>query len=52
LFSVLRREEGQGLAEYALILALIAMVVVAAVAFFGATVHDMFQDIATQFGTL
>jgi Flp pilus assembly pilin Flp len=28
------------------------MVVVAAVAFFGATVHDMFQDIATQFGTL
>jgi pilus assembly protein Flp/PilA len=52
LFSVLRREEGQGLAEYALILALIAMVVVVAVAFFGATVQSMFEDIATQFGTL
>jgi pilus assembly protein Flp/PilA len=52
LFSVLRREEGQGLAEYALILALIALVVVAAVAFFGTTVNSMFEDIATTFGTL
>ena len=51
LFSVLRREKGQGLAEYALILALIAMIVVVAVAFFGVTVHDMFENIATQFGT-
>jgi pilus assembly protein Flp/PilA len=52
LFSVLRREEGQGLAEYALILALICLVVVAAVALFGLTVDDMFNNIATQFGSL
>jgi pilus assembly protein Flp/PilA len=52
LFSVLRREKGQGLAEYALILALIALVVVAAVAVFGTTVQGMFDNIATTFGTL
>jgi pilus assembly protein Flp/PilA len=51
LFSVLRREEGQGLAEYALILALIALVAVAAVSAFGTTVTSMFNDIATTFGT-
>jgi Flp pilus assembly pilin Flp len=35
VFLVLRREEGQGLAEYALILSLIALVAVTAVALFG-----------------
>jgi len=34
-------EEGQGLAEYALILALIAIVVIAAFAFFGQQVADL-----------
>jgi pilus assembly protein Flp/PilA len=52
LFSHLRREEGQGLAEYALILALIALVVVGAITFFGTTVQSMMNGIATTFGTL
>jgi Flp pilus assembly pilin Flp len=34
LFLFLRREEGQGLAEYALILALIALLAIAALLFF------------------
>lgn len=33
MFSALRREEGQGLAEYALILTLIAVLAVVALAF-------------------
>lgn len=52
LFSVLRREEGQGLAEYALILALICLAVVAGVMAFGTTVQSMMSNIATTFGTL
>ena len=51
LLSSLRRSEaGQGLAEYALILALIAVVVIAAVTFLGTPdqpdhVHDRRQDL-------
>jgi len=52
LFSVLRREEGQGLAEYALILALIALVVIGAFMAFGNSVSSMMNDIATTFGSL
>lgn len=35
-------ERGQGLAEYALILALIAIVVIASLAFLGSTISDLF----------
>ena len=42
------REEGQGLAEYALILALIAVVAVLSLTFFGHTVSGMLSSIATS----
>lgn len=38
-------EEGQGLVEYALILVLIAIVVIAALTFLGDKVNDTFQNI-------
>ena len=40
------REEGQTLAEYALILALIAAVVVAVVALLGSNISSLFSSIA------
>lgn len=39
-------EEGQGLVEYALILVLIAIVVIAALTFLGEKVDDTFQNVA------
>jgi pilus assembly protein Flp/PilA len=39
------REEGQGLAEYALILTMIAVVVIGAVAFFGGQVNTMLSGV-------
>ena len=45
MFLVLRREEGQGLAEYALILALIAIVAVLAVMFLGGTLSSLLSMI-------
>jgi pilus assembly protein Flp/PilA len=45
VFLVLRREEGQGLAEYALILALIAIVAVLAVMFLGGTLSSLLSMI-------
>ena len=44
----LEREEGQTLAEYGLILALIALVVVGAVVIFGGQVNQMFQEIGSS----
>ena len=41
------REEGQGLAEYALILVLIAVVVIAAVTALGAQIDSVFGQITT-----
>lgn len=38
-------EEGQGLVEYALILVLIAIVVIAALSFLGDKVNETFQNI-------
>ncbi len=46
---LLRREEGQGLAEYALILAMIAMACIAAVTLFGQALLAEFQNIVGQF---
>jgi len=49
LISVdLEREEGQTLAEYGLILALIALVVIGAVVIFGGQVNQMFQEIGSS----
>ena len=48
LLTLLRssdREEGQGLAEYALILGLIAVVAIVSLAFLGDTVNDMLSMI-------
>ncbi len=45
----LHREEGQGLVEYALILVLIAIVVVAVVALLGPTVGNVFTQIVNEF---
>lgn len=41
-------EEGQGLVEYALILVLIAIVVIAALTFLGDKVNDTFQNIGEK----
>ena len=41
----LKREEGQTLTEYALLLVLIAIVVVAAVTTLGGRINDIFTDI-------
>jgi pilus assembly protein Flp/PilA len=49
VFLVLLREEGQGLAEYALILSLIATVVVAAVALMGGNLNSLLSSIASNF---
>ena len=45
-FLMRRDEEGQGLAEYALILALIAIIAIAALIFLG----DQIADILSQIG--
>jgi pilus assembly protein Flp/PilA len=46
LFSaVSRREQGQGLAEYALILALIAVVAILALVFLGARISSILSTI-------
>ncbi|MBA3778987.1 MAG: Flp family type IVb pilin [Chloroflexi bacterium] len=45
LTTVLDREEGQGLAEYALILALIAVVAIAALIFLGSQVGSILSYI-------
>ena len=48
LFSVRRREEGQGLAEYALILALIAIVAIVGLVFLGSQINDQMNTIGSQ----
>jgi pilus assembly protein Flp/PilA len=44
----LEREEGQTLAEYALILALIAVVVIGAVIFLGGQIQNIFDQIGSK----
>lgn len=41
------REQGQGLAEYAIIIMLIAIVVIAIVAIFGSQVSSMFSEVVS-----
>ena len=44
----LRRQEGQGLVEYALILILIAFVAIGALTLAGITLNGTYKDIASQ----
>ena len=46
----LPREEGQGLVEYALILVLVAVVVIAVLTVLGPAIGDIFTDIIVQLG--
>jgi pilus assembly protein Flp/PilA len=46
LFSLIRREEGQDLAEYALLISLIALVAVTAVTLLGTQIAAVFTSIA------
>jgi Flp pilus assembly pilin Flp len=46
--SVRRDERGQGLAEYALILTFIAVVLVVALAFFGGQINTMLSNVGTS----
>ncbi len=48
LTSLLRKEDGQGLAEYALILAFIAVVVIGAVTLLGVNIGTIMTDVAGQ----
>ncbi len=48
LTSFMRRDEGQDLLEYALLVALIAVVAVGAVTAAGTTVRDIFNTITGQ----
>ena len=48
LHLIRRDERGQGLAEYALILALIAVVVIAAVTLLGTNINSILSTIATS----
>ncbi len=45
-----KNEEGQGLAEYALILVLIAIVVIAALTTLGTQINTVFGDITSGLG--
>ena len=49
ILTVLRQdEEGQGLAEYALILALIAIVAIVALLFLGSQISDKLSTVGSQ----
>jgi Flp pilus assembly pilin Flp len=52
LTTVFTRDEGQTLAEYALILTLIAVVVVTAITLFGGQIGGMWSDISDKFQNL
>jgi len=48
LISSFRREEGQGLAEYALILALIAIVAILALIFLGGEISEILSTVGAS----
>ncbi len=50
LFSRLRRQEGQALVEYGLILALVAVVVIGVLVVLGNTVHNTLNNVANSVG--
>ncbi|MHB1295740.1 MAG: Flp family type IVb pilin [Anaerolineae bacterium] len=47
--SLVKREEGQDLAEYAILLFLIAIVVIVALGPLGTTIRGVFEDISDSF---
>jgi pilus assembly protein Flp/PilA len=51
LQNILPQEEGQDLAEYAILLGLIALVVLVAVTALGGALDDLFQSFADEVGT-
>ena len=48
--KALRNEKGQGLTEYALIIALVAIVAVAALTLLGGQIDSIFGNITTELG--
>jgi pilus assembly protein Flp/PilA len=46
--AALRREEGQGMVEYALILVLVSIVVILILSFMGQQIKNVFSDIVAQ----
>lgn len=46
----IREEDGQGMAEYGLILALVALVVIGALTIMGDQIQAKFEDIAGELG--
>ena len=44
-----RRQEGQGMVEYALILVLVSIVVILILAILGGTIQNVFSDIVAGF---
>ena len=48
VLKLLRRDEGQGLAEYALILALIAIIAIVALVFLGSQVSSLLSTVGTS----
>jgi len=51
ILNWLKREEGQDLAEYALLIGLIALVVLAAVTLLGGNLSTLFDTIAAEVGS-
>ncbi|MGQ9674321.1 MAG: Flp family type IVb pilin [Chloroflexota bacterium] len=51
LNKLLKREEGQGLVEYALIIFLVAIAVITALTLLGTQVSTIFGNITTSLGT-
>ena len=49
VLSSLKREEGQGMAEYGLILALIAVIVIVALNVLGPQIASLLTDVAAEF---
>jgi pilus assembly protein Flp/PilA len=52
LMTHLPSEKGQDLAEYALLIGLIALAVVAAIIFLGGEISSLFSDIGTYLGNV
>ncbi len=50
LRTTLKREEGQDLSEYALLIALIALAVIVAVTALGGQINTIFGNITTELG--
>lgn len=44
----IKKEDGQGMVEYALIIAFIAIVVIAGLVFLGPIINDMFMNIGKE----